>query len=178
MKIVKFLALFVGFALVATACAAPTDVKTGGSNNVTADKPKATASKEQKTPQKRFNANFSKDFDGVKLNVAEIVIKPDRIEVGLNYQNSNNQKVSFFPDQGNVVVGDLQLNVDPLTDSRLTTGEVAPGVKTDGVLVFLPPTGKQLDLKKVSELKFDLGDVTPDDFSGTTKVNFTISVPK
>lgn len=153
-----------------TGCAAqPTDVQTGAKNNV-----EATATKQ--TQEKRFNANFSKDFDGVKVNVAEIVIKEDRVEVGINYQNNRSKKINWFPDQGQLLIGDMQLNVDILTQTGLTTGEIVPGAKSEGVLTFIPPAEKKIDISKVKELKFHLGEIISEDFMSQTKVDFTIPV--
>lgn len=134
------------------------DVKTGGSNNV-AKTTQTTASASQDDGSKKFNAALSNTFMGVQMNIAEVKISSDQIEVGMNLKNSSGDKMSFFPDQGTAVVGNLQLTADPLYATNLTSdgGDLDNGVKTDGVLVFTVPDGKTLDVNKVKNIQLHLG---------------------
>lgn len=161
-----------------TACSPQPDVTTGGKNSTELSAASTEATKqEQPKEQKKFDANYSQDFKYVKLNVREIVITPDEVQVGLNYEASSSQKISWYPDQGTLVIGDMQLNADMLTQSNLVTGDISPGVKSDGALVFKPQGDKKIDVKKVTDLQFHLGEIFPEDLSTTKKVDFTVSVP-
>lgn len=150
-------------------CTEPTDVATGGSNT-------AEGQNQPAENEKRVDANFNEKFKYVDLNVKEIVITPTEVKVGMNYENISNQKVSFYPDQGHIVIGDMQLDVDFLTQTSLQSGEVSAGVKSDGVLVFKPKGEKRIDVDNVTSIKFDLGEIYPDDYSSTKKVEFEISI--
>jgi hypothetical protein len=152
----------------------PKNVSTGASNNVQAGA--ATQTDAPKKDEKKFKADFSKDFKYVKVNVSEIDITPDKITVGLNYENTSGEKLHWFPEQGQLVVGDMQLNVDPLIQSNLVTGDIAPETKSDGVLVFKPQGDKKIDVSKVNKLIFHLNEVITEDLSASKKVDFEIPV--
>lgn len=163
-------------AVVATSLSAcspqPKDVSTGGSNTVQAQ---STTSVKQNV--KKFKVNFSKDFKYIKLNVNEVAIKPDQIEVGINYKNTANQKITWYPDQdGQLAVGDMQLSVDPLTQTSLVTGDILPGTKADGVLVFKPAGDKKIDVNKVKSIRFNLGETISEDMMNSEKIDFEIPV--
>lgn len=156
-----------------TACAPQTNVETGAKNNVQSN----TVSAQSEVPKKKIKPNFSQDFKYIKLNIAEISISPDEIDVGLNYQNNSSKKIDWYPENGHVIIGDMQLNVDPLTQTNLVTGTIDTGTKSDGILVFKPQGNKKIDINKVDNLKFDLDQIIPDDLDGSTKkVEFEIPV--
>lgn len=160
---------FVLLSLISAGCA-PTNVDTGvGSGQVKADK--VDTQKE-----KRFKANASTEVLGVKVNIAEVVIKPDRIEVGMNLQNTNPDQVNWYPDQtGKAIVGDKQLDANMFMGDQIG-GEIASGVKQNGVLVFLTNGKDKLDPTAIKEIKLDLGEITSSDFTKTEKVNLNIKV--
>ena len=167
-KFIPIIALLV-FALVGCS---PSDVDTG----VESTDSDTEAVAEKSDSEKRFKANESSEVLGVKINIAEIVIKPDRIEVGMNLENTNSDQISWFPDQeGKAIVGDKQLNANMFMGDSIG-GEVAGGVKQNGVLVFLANNKDKIDPNAIKELKLDLGEIMSGDFTKTEKVEFNIKV--
>ncbi|MBH8595855.1 hypothetical protein I8U20_10980, partial [Thermoactinomyces intermedius] len=123
----------IGLSMLLLAGCGPDDVDTGvkATNEQTKQEVKA-----EKADEKRFKANASTEALGVKVNIAEVVIKPDRIEVGMNLENTNSDQVTWWPDQeGKIVVGDKQLNANMFMGDSVG-GEIAGGVKQNGVLTF------------------------------------------
>jgi hypothetical protein len=155
--------------LILSGCA-PTDVDTGtGSDQVKADE--VVTQKE-----KRFKANASTEVLGVKINIAEVVIKPDRIEVGMNLENTNPDLINWYPDQeGKAIVEDKQLDANMFMGDSIG-GEVASGVKQNGVLVFLTNGKDTLDPKAVKEIKLDLGEISSADFTKTERATIKFQV--
>lgn len=163
----------IGLSMLLLAGCGPDDVDTGvkATNEQTKQEVKA-----EKADEKRFKANASTEALGVKVNIAEVVIKPDRIEVGMNLKNTNSDQVTWWPDQeGKIVVGDKQLNANMFMGDSVG-GEIAGGVKQNGVLTFLTNNNDRLDPKSVKEIKMDLGEVMSSDFMNTKKVEFEIKV--
>jgi len=159
----------VSLSLIFSGCA-PADVDTGAGNNQV----KADEADTQK--EKRFQANKSTEVLGVKVHIAEVVIKPDRIEVGMNLENTNPDQVTWFPDQeGKAIVEDKQLNANMFMGDQIG-GEIASGVKQNGVLVFLTNGKDKLDPAAIKEFKLNLGEISSSDFTKTEKVNFEIQV--
>lgn len=147
----------------------PDDVDTGaGSEKVEAG--------EADGDEKRFKADASTEVLGVKVNIAEVVIKPDKLEVGMNLENTNSDQVNWYPDQeGKAIIGDRQLDANMFMGGVIG-GEIAGGVKQDGVLVFPTPNNFKLDHKEIKEIKLNLGEISTHDFMKTDKVEIKIPV--
>ena len=91
----------------------PEDVETGGTEHSA----EAEAEDAKEKNVKSFNADVTKEFMGVKVSIAEVKIKPDRIEVGMNYENKSGQSVHWYPDQeAKAVIGDMQLDSNMFLD--------------------------------------------------------------
>lgn len=162
----------VGALMIVFAGCAPTDVDTGADNGkVEADSKDSS----NKANEKRFKTDTSTEALGVKVNIVEVVIKPDRLEVGMNLENTNSQQVSFYPDQGKAIIGDKQVNANMFMGGEIG-GDIAAGVKQDGVLVFPTANDSKLDPKSIKEIKLDFGDVTSADFIKTEKATVTVKV--
>ncbi|MGG3235375.1 hypothetical protein ABEP17_18240 [Priestia flexa] len=146
-------------------------VSTGGTGN------KSTESSKQESGTKKVDASEqTTDAVGLKIALGEMKVTKDKIQVGINVENTSSKTVSFYPDQGSAVVGDMQLDANLfLTDGQIG-GDVNAGVKQDGVIEFLAPDGKSIDVENIQEVKLLLGDVTPDDFSTSKAVEFTVPV--
>lgn len=169
LKGLKVMTVTAGMALLLGACS-ESDVNTGAKE--TAKAPKAT---EAKAEGKSIDASAQTiTAAGLIVNLAEIRITDDKISVGINIENTSEQDVSFYPDQGSIVIGDMQLSANMFMTSGDIGGDVLPGVKQDAVLEFLAPDGKSLDPAAITEIKLALGDVTTGDFMTSEPVNFTV----
>lgn len=170
-KRVGLTAILVILALMFTGCA-PTDVDTGSGDG---DKSESKDNGEIAN-EKRFKANQSTEALGVKVQIAEVVMKEDRIEVGMNLENTNSQQVSWYPDQdGKAIIGDKQLNADMLGSGEIG-GEIANGIKQDGVLVFTTSNNSKIKPEEIKEIQLNLGEIMSEDYTKNEKVNLTIPV--
>ncbi|MFP5116146.1 hypothetical protein ACSU64_27950 [Bacillaceae bacterium C204] len=137
---------------------------------------KTTASKQVDDGSKKFNAGISTTVQGLKINVAEVIIQEDKIVVGMNFENSIQNKLSFYPDQGNAIIGDMQLGANMFMGSGEVSGDINPGIKMDGTVEYLAPEGKKIDVKNVKEIKLDMGQVYNEDTYNADDVVITIPV--
>lgn len=155
---------------------APSDVQTGGNNDVATNSAPQTEAKKD-DGSKKFHAGTSAEGLGLKVNIAEIKIGSDKIEVGMNIQNNNQHAMTWYPDQeATIVVGDMQLDSNMFMGSGKLGGDIEAGVKKDGVLVFPVAEGKTLDVAKVANLKLKVGEVHSPDFMQTEEISFDIPV--
>jgi hypothetical protein len=173
-----FVLLSVLLVLVLGACGS-SDVKTGGTGNTTEKKtetkPTKEASKEDNI--KKVDATAQKvNAAGMQVGLGEIKIEEDKISVGINLVNTTNAVLNFYPDQGHLVVGDMQLDSNMFMTEGDIGGEVQGGVKQDAVIVFTVPEGKKIDVKSVTQVKLVFGDVVTADYMTTKPVNFIIKV--
>lgn len=117
---------------------------------------------------------------GMKVNLGDVKIMKDKINVGLNIENTTDKVLTFYPDQGNAVIGSMQLSANMfLTDGEVggeVGGEVQGGVKQEGVLEFTAPEGKEIDVDSVKEIKLNFGEVITEDFMNNKAVSITVPV--
>ena len=174
MKKIKMVSLSALVVLGLVGCS-ESDVSTGGTANSVEGKKEASAPK--KEDGKRIDATkHQMEAAGLKVGLGEIKITDEKIEVGINVENTSNQVLSFYPDQGQMVIGDMQLTSNFMMNDGTVDGEIQPGVKQDAVYVYPAPDGKTLDVKSIQEIKFFFGDVTTADYMTTKPVNFTVGI--
>jgi hypothetical protein len=141
----------------------------------------STTNKKSETPKddgsKKVDAsNQNVTAEGLKVGLGEIKILDSKIQVGINVENTKSNKVTFYPDQGSAVIGNMQLDANLfLTDGDIS-GDIQGGVKKEAVLEFLAPDGKKIDVKNVKEIKLMFGDVYDDKTMNTKDVSFTVPV--
>lgn len=123
------------------------------------------------------DVNAEKDFKYMQVGVGRMLLKPDVIEVELTYENLTDETVSWFPNQGQLVVDNIQLETDVLASDQIS-GEVRPGVKSSGIIAFKPPRGQSLDVPSVKTVNFYLGTIYPEDLtkSKTKEIEFAVYI--
>lgn len=172
----KLLFLLSASLLVLGACG-NSDVSTGGDGNSTEKKETAKQETPKEESGKTIDAtNQTITASGMKVGLGEIKLTEDKISVGMNLENTTDKVLSFYPDQGKLVVGDMQLEANMFMTSGSVGGDVEGGVKQEGVVEFLAPEGKTIDVKAIKELKIKFGDVTTEDFMTTKPVSFNVPV--
>jgi hypothetical protein len=112
----------------------------------------------------------------MQVGLGEIKIAEDKISVGINLSNTTNEALTFYPDQGHLVIGDMQLDANLFMTDGEIGGEVQSGVKQQAVIIFTMEDGKKIDINKVKEIKLMFGDVVTEDYMTSKEVNFVVPV--
>lgn len=108
----------------------------------------------------RHQVNKEYQVTSLKIKIGKIVIQKDRVIVGMTVSNPGKDTISFYPDmEGAVIIGNMQLDVNPFFTEGEVGGEIHNGVDKEGVLHFLAPEGKQLKPEEVKEIKLNLGEI-------------------
>lgn len=89
-----------GLALVLAACSSTDDVSTGSSDS----KDKKTEETKDDGSKKVDASKQSAEALGMKVNLGDVKIMKDKINVGLNIENTTDKVLTFYPDQGNAVI--------------------------------------------------------------------------
>lgn len=154
-------------------------VSGGDEDKVSTGSDSSKSSSEQSTKEegtKTIDATSqSAQAAGLNVNLGEIKVSEDKIEVGINVENTNSDLVSFYPDQGSAVIGDMQLDANMFLTDGSISGDIQGGVKQEAVLEFLAPEGKTIDPESVKDIKLVLGDVTSADYMTSEPVEFTVT---
>lgn len=148
-------------------------VSTGNNNS----EEKTTQTQEKEDGTKTIDATSQQiTAQGLKIGLGDIKIEEDKIKVGINVQNTTDELLMFYPDQGSAVVGDIQLEANLFLTDGDVSGDILGGVSKEAVIEFLVPEGKTIDVNSVKEIKLMLGDVTTEDFMSSEDVSFTVPV--
>ena len=140
---------------------------------------------DQNTTQNQDKENGTKTIDassqqttaqGLKIGLGDIRIEKDKIKVGINVENTTDGSLTFYPDQGSAVIGDIQLEANMFLTDGDVSGDILSGVKKEAVIEFLVPEGKTIDVNSVKEIKLILGNVTTEDYMSREDVSFTVPV--
>ena len=155
-----------------------TPTQTNDSTPATTTPQQDTTKQADPTPSdvKDFNAAVSQTVNGLNINIAEIKIEKDKVSIGMNVTNPTQQKLTFYPDQGSIVIGDMQLEANMFMGTGDVSGDVNAGVKRDRVIVFTVPEGKQLDIASVKEIKLNFGNVYNDSTYKSQEANISVPV--
>ncbi|WP_299831430.1 hypothetical protein [uncultured Metabacillus sp.] len=175
----KLLVLSSALSLFLLGACGNSDVSTGGEGNSTEVKEERTETKEAPKEESGKTIDASAQIveaAGMKVGLGEVKIAEDKISVGINLENTTQEALSFYPDQGSAVVGDMQLQANLFLTTGTLGGDVQGGVKQEGVIEFLPPEGKTIDTNAITEIKLIFGDVTTADFMTSKAVEFTVPV--
>lgn len=153
-------------ALTLSACGEPSGVSTGeskpaASQNETPEQ-KQAAAPEQKENVKKSAINKDFTVNGLKVKIGEIQVQKNKVLVGMTIKNETKNKLTFSPDQGNSVVGSMQLDANMFMSEGKVSGDIQAGVEKSGVIHFTVPEGKNLDPKTVNSVQLHLGDVFND----------------
>ena len=116
------------------------------------------------------------EANGLKVALGEIKITKNKIRVGVNVENTGANSVSFYPDQGSAVVGNMQLDANLFLTDGDVSGDIQSGVLKEGVIEYLVPDGKEIDVASLTEIKLVFGDVFNDTTFETKEVTFTVPV--
>lgn len=158
------------------ACSEVEDVSTGSTGNSVETKQEAKKEPKKAEGKKIDASKESVEAKGLKVGLGEIKITKDKISVGINIENTSDQVLSFYPDQGQMVIGDMQLKSNFMMNDGTVDGDIQPGVKQDAVYVYPAPKGKAIDVKAVEDIKLFFGNVNGEDYMNAEKVDFAVKV--
>ncbi|PTM58403.1 lipoprotein [Desmospora activa] len=177
MKKIGFMAIICLFAFALVGCG-PDDVSTGA-EDASGNEENKQNDQGKNDGEKRTTVNETKDVGGLKVTVAEVVVREDKIDVGINLENTASHPITIYPDMdGKIVIPDMQMQLTAnmfMGDS--VGGDVSAGVKQDGVLSFTTDNNKKLTTDEVKSFNLELGEVVHGEtYSTLGKIQFEIAM--
>jgi hypothetical protein len=177
-KLVKVLGVSLAVGALVVGCEETKEVKpvSNASNQETV---KPEAKEEATTPkEKKIPVDTKVSYLGLDIEIKAVVFTDDAVGLHLVAKNTGSKAVEgFFPDQGNIKMGDLQLSAQPEFEGHLpTNGRVEPGAKFEAPLVYTMPQGQKLDPSDIKKLEVNLGEVSDVDFMKTEQIKFDVKV--
>lgn len=169
MRKVALLAALTAISLSLTACGESSSVSTEenkpATTQQTQEQGQTSTQQDQVSPTEQNDdtkkVSISKDFrvNGLDISLGEAGIKSDGISLGMTIRNTTKNKLTFYPDQGNIVVGNMQLEANMFLNDGDVSGEIQPGVEKSGIITFKVPDGKTLDPNEITSIQLHLGNI-------------------
>lgn len=112
----------------------------------------------------------------LEITLGEVKIESKKIFVGMTLRNNSKAKLTFYPDQGCAVVGNIQLDANMFMTEGKLSGDILAGVQKSGVIVFTTDT--VLNPQEVKQIIFDFGSVYHESWEVATKeAKISIDLP-
>ncbi len=82
--------------------------------------------------------------NGLKIVIGDIELRQSRVLVGLTIKNEAEDTLTFYPDQGEAVMGSMQLEANMFMTDGDASGDIRPGVEKSAVIHFLTPEDRDV----------------------------------
>lgn len=132
----------------------------------------------QTTPNdevERYSVQQQYVVNGLAVTIGDIEIQSRKVLLGITVKNETNDKLSFYPDQGSIVMGAMQLDANIFMTEGSVSGEIMPGVEKSAVIHFTTPENQ--DVPSTRTVSLHLGSVyNLDTFTGTADFVETITL--
>jgi len=106
----------------------------------------------------RYSINETYNYMGLEITIGEVLVESDRILVGMTLNNTRDRTLSFYPNQGDLVAGNLQVSSNMFMSEGDLGGDIRAGVEKSGVIHFTAPEDREIP--DVSEISLHLGNVS------------------
>lgn len=169
MKNMIFVALILALVL---GCSNSTKVSTGNSVATASN----STSPSDSTSIRRVLINQTKNFNGLDVTIGEIALEKGKITVGITLNNNTKETMTTYPDQGEIIIGRIQLDNNMFSDSGDLGGEIHAGVEKQGTLAFLD-SQSAVDMAAVKEIDFRLGTVYGKNFMKQQEIKWPVQIP-
>src|SRR5699024_7099012 len=133
------------------------DVEEGknDSNNET-KKSKGDSNNENK--EKKFDVNKEYNLDGFIFEVETIEVTEKDVKIYVSAENKQDESLTFYPDQGEIVIGDKQLSSNFLMNKGDSWGDIHSGVKKSGMFKYVADD-EGLKPSEITEIKLIYGNI-------------------
>lgn len=101
----------------------------------------------------------SRDWDGWAEDEVDLVFGDDgqtAVVLGVGAENTSDQVIAFYPDQGEIVLGSEQVAAETFISDSVGHSEWQPGVARDGSVVFISNAPFE-DVEAIGELRYLVG---------------------
>lgn len=92
----------------------------------------------------KYSIRQEYNVNGLKIVIGEIELRQNRVLIGVTVKNEVEDTLSFYPDQGEIVMGSMQLDSNMFMTDGDVSGDIRPGVEKSAVIHFLTPEGKDV----------------------------------
>lgn len=106
--------------------------------------------------EKIIEVNEEYEVNGLNIVIEDIEITEKDVKISMNVKNESDNTKTFYPDQGDIVIGNKQIGANMFMTDGDVSGDIHAGVEKSGTLRFLDD---ELIPSEITEIELMLGNV-------------------
>jgi len=108
--------------------------------------------------EKIIEVNEEYEVNGLNIVIEDIEITEKDVKISMNVKNESDNTKTFYPDQGDIVIGNKQIGANMFMTDGDVSGDIHTGVEKSGTLRFLDDD-VELIPSEITEIELMLGNV-------------------
>lgn len=121
-----------------------------------------------------YEINETYEVNGLTINISTIEVSDDDVKIAMKLANNSENTLSFYPDQGDIIIGNKQVGANMFMTDGDVSGDIHAGVEKSGVIRFILDDGISAD--DIEEITLKLGDVYNEDEFNAKEFSETLSL--
>ncbi len=118
---------------------------------------------EEKIDQGVYKVDYNENINGLEIEIPEIEVTKRKILVTILTKNTTEETISFYPDQGDIIIDDTQIGANMFSSKGDVSGDIHSGIKKEGILVFLAGD-KEFSVENINKVRLNLGRIYSDNY--------------
>lgn len=108
--------------------------------------------------EKIIEVNEEYEVNGLNIVIEDIEITEKDVKISMNVKNESDNTKTFYPDQGDIVIGNKQIGANMFMTDGDVSGDIHTGVEKSGTLRFLDDDDELIP-SEITEIELMLGNV-------------------
>lgn len=108
--------------------------------------------------EKIIEVNEEYEVNGLNIVIEDIEITEKDVKISMNVKNESDNTKTFYPDQGDIVIGNKQIGANMFMTDGDVSGDIHTGVEKSGTLRFLNDDDELIP-SEITEIELMLGNV-------------------
>lgn len=108
-----------------------------------------------------YEINETYEVNGLTIDISTIEVSDDDVKIAMKLTNNSENTLSFYPDQGDIIIGNKQVGANMFMTDGDVSGDIHAGVEKSGTIRFI--LDDDISTDDIEEITLKLGDVYNDD---------------
>lgn len=108
-----------------------------------------------------YEINETYEVNGLTIDISTIEVSDDDVKITIKLTNNSETTLSFYPDQGDIIIGNKQVGANMFMTDGDVSGDIHAGVEKSGTIRFI--LDDDISTGDIEEITLKLGDVYNDD---------------
>lgn len=121
-----------------------------------------------------YEINETYEVNGLTIDISTIEVSDDDVKIAMKLTNNSETTLSFYPDQGDIIIGNKQVGANMFMTDGDVSGDIHAGVEKSGTIRFI--LDDDISTDDIEEITLKLGDVYNEDEFNAEEFSETLSL--